>query len=177
MLHALNALLAPAMMERLTLVINHVLGSETAATERLKPHRGRSIRLHLDQWPALLPAPPAFAFRITPAGLLEWAGIDAPPDADLQVRMDASNPALLVAKALAGETPTLAVQGDAALATDVNWLIDNLRWDVEADLEKFFGARIAHEVARLGSALARGLRVTLQRGGELASRLRPAPPR
>jgi ubiquinone biosynthesis protein UbiJ len=174
MLQSLNALLAPAMMERLTLALNHVLRSEAVAVERLRPHAGRCIRLHLDGWPALLPPPPAFAFRITPAGLLEWLGPDAPPVAELQLRVDASNPALLAATVLAGDAPAVEIDGDAALATDVNWLIGNLRWDVEADLERFVGARAAHEIARLGSALARGLRAAVRQAGDWAGRLRPS---
>ncbi|MFY9509385.1 MAG: hypothetical protein WAQ05_00240, partial [Rubrivivax sp.] len=91
MLQTLNSLLAPAAMERLTLVLNHVLASETVATERLKPHAGRSIELALAGWPALLPAPPALAFRITPAGLLEWCGPERTAGADLGLRLDDSN--------------------------------------------------------------------------------------
>jgi ubiquinone biosynthesis protein UbiJ len=175
MLEALNALLAPAVMERLTLAFNHVLAGEPVAAQRLKPHRGRSIRLHFDGWPALLPAPPTFAFGITPAGLLEWRGVDAPAQADLQLRLDASNPAMLVADMVAGVPPRIDLQGDAALATDINWLIANLRWDAEADLERFFGARAAHQIARLGSSFARGLRAALRGAGELAAKLRPQP--
>jgi ubiquinone biosynthesis protein UbiJ len=178
MLHALSALLAPAFLERLVLATNHVLQSEPVAMERLKPHAGRWIQVHLRDWPALLPLPPQMAFRVTPAGLIEWGGETGPTAAaDLQVFVDASNPALLVARSLAGETPAVDVQGDAALATDVNWLIANLRWDVEADLERVIGPRAAHELARLGSALARGLRGAMQRGSELASKLRPEPGR
>jgi ubiquinone biosynthesis protein UbiJ len=158
MLHALQQLVAPAVMERLTLALNHVIGSEQAAVERLKPHAGRSLRVQLDHWPGLLPDPPPLAFTVTPAGLLEWRGNDAPADADLQVRIDAANPALLFARALAGEAPALQIQGDAALATDVNWLVDHLRWDIAADLEPLIGPAAAHEVVRMGSALARGLR-------------------
>jgi ubiquinone biosynthesis protein UbiJ len=158
MLHTLHQLVAPAAMERLTLAINHVLAGEVAATERLKAHAGRSVRVQLEQWPNLLPALPPLAYQVTPAGLLEWRGIDAPADADLRVRVDASNPARLFARALAGETPALQIDGDAALATDIHWLVDNLRWDVAADLEPLIGPAAAHEVVRLGSALARGLR-------------------
>jgi ubiquinone biosynthesis protein UbiJ len=172
MLEALNALLAPAVMERLTLVINHVLSSEGAAAGRLKPHRGRSIRLHLRGWPALLPPPPAFIFRVTAAGLLDWAP-DAPSPADLELAVDASNPALLLADMLAGATPKVEIQGDAAFAGDVNWLIANLRWDAEADLERWFGAPAAHQIARVGAALGRGLRAALQGANELAARWRP----
>ena len=175
MLEALNALLAPALMERLTLIVNHVLAAEPVATQRLKPHHGRSIRLHLDGWPTLLPAPPAFAFRVTPAGLLEWRGTDAPLAADLELRLDASNPAMLVADMAAGVAPAVELQGDAALATDINWLITNLRWDAEADLERVFGARVAHQMARVGSSFAQGLRSAMRGAGQLAARWRPRP--
>ena len=77
-------------------------------------------------------------FAVTPAGLLEWCGANRRAgDADLHAarRCVATRPRLL-ARALAGERPPVDVQGDAALAADVNWLIDNLRWDVEADLER-----------------------------------------
>jgi ubiquinone biosynthesis accessory factor UbiJ len=172
MLHAFDALLAPALMERLTLLINHVLASEGAAVERLRPHAGHCIQLHLENWPALLPVPPAFAFRVTPAGLLEWCGGDT-PQADLHVHVDASNPALLLARALTGEAPPVAVEGDAALATQVNWLIENLRWDMAADLERAFGPRAAHQLVRFGSALARGVTQAVRSGADLAARLRP----
>lgn len=174
MLQALGALVAPAVLERVVLAANHVLSSEPVAMQRLAPHAGRSIRLHLRDWPALLPPPLPLVFRVTPAGLLEWLGAEAVPAMpDLQVFVDASNPALLAARALAGETPAVEVQGDAGLAADVNWLLANLRWDVEADLERVLGPRVAHEVARLGGALARGVREAMRRGAELAAKLRP----
>ena len=104
MLHSLNSMLAPALMERLVLVVNHVLGAETAATQRLQAHDGRTIELQMQGWPSLLPAPPTLAFRITPAGMLEWCGgTSAAVDADLLVRVDASNPLLLMARAMAGD--------------------------------------------------------------------------
>ena len=82
---------------------------------------------------------------------------------DLAVQIDASNPALLFARSLRGEPPPLTISGDAALATDIQWLVDNLRWDVEADLERFFGPVVARQLGRLGSALAAGLRGLAQR--------------
>jgi ubiquinone biosynthesis accessory factor UbiJ len=173
MLHTLNSLLAPAVMERLTLVINHVLAAEAVATERLKPHAGRTVEVAASGWPSLLPAPPALAFRVTPAGLLEWCGLEAIGVADLGVRVDASNPALLLARALGGDMPPLAVEGDALLAGDVNWLLQNLRWDVAADLERIVGPTLAQPLYRLGSALAQALRAAVLGAGELGSRLRP----
>lgn len=170
MLHSLNALLAPAIMERLVLVINHVLGAEPAATERLLPHAGRVLALELQDWPRLLPPPPALAFRITPAGLLEWRGLEPPDDAQLQVRIDASNPLLLTARALGGEPPPVHIDGDAQLAAEVNWLLHNLRWDVAGDLERLLGPAAALPLQQLGSALARALRSTLQRASAFGPR-------
>lgn len=173
MFQTLNSLLAPAVMERLTLVINHVLGAESVATERLKPHAGRTVELAASGWPSLLPPPPALAFRVTPAGLLEWCGLERGPAADLTVRVDASNPALLVGKALGGDLPPVAVEGDALLAGDVNWLLQNLRWDVAADLERFFGPVVAQQLHKLGSAVAAALRAAMQGAGQVRDRLRP----
>lgn len=173
MLHALSSQLAPAVMERLTLAANHVIGSEASATARLKPHAGRSLRVHLEHWPGLLPALPPLAFQITPAGLLEWRGLEAPDSADLHVRVDAANPARLVAQAVAGETPLLRIEGDAALATDVHWLADHLRWDVAADLEPLIGPAATQQVVRVGSALARGFRRAVATFSPVTT---PAPP-
>ena len=107
--------------------------------------------------------------RVTPAGLFEWCGVDDSAPADLAVQLHAANPAALFVRSLAGEAPALQVAGDAALATDIQWLIDNLRWDVESDLERVLGPVVAHQLARLGSSLAAGLRALSAR----ASWLRP----
>lgn len=176
MLNAFQSLFAPAAMNRLTLVINHVLAAEPAAVERLRVHVGRRIVLSPQAWPALLPALPPLAFVVTPAGLVEWVGDPGPAStapvapADLTVRFDASNPALLLAGAVSGETPTVDIDGDAQLATDVNWLMQNLRWDVEADLERLLGPAAAHQIYRLGSALARAVRSAMQGASALRRR-------
>lgn len=177
MLHSLNAMLAPALMERLVLVVNHVLGAEPAAMHRLQPHARRVIELRMQGWPSLLPPPPTLAFRVTPAGMLEWCGGEqGGADADLRVSVDAGNPLLLMARAMAGDKPAVAIDGDAQLAADVNWLLQNLRWDVAADMERLFGPTLAYPMHRLGSALARGLRAALQGASGLAPRQAPTSP-
>ena len=173
MLHALQELLAPAAMERLTLVINHVLDGESAATDRLRPHAGRSIVVLPEQWPSLLPPPPALGFRVTPAGLVEWGGLQGIDAPDLTVRLDASNPARLALQTLSGETPQVHVEGDAQFAADVNWLLTNLRWDVASDLERFFGPGPARTIERAGAWLGRGLKAALAGATAVAERLRP----
>ena len=172
MLNSLHALLAPALAERATLLLNHVLASEAVATEKLRVHAGRTVALSLADWPKLLPQPPVLAWLITAAGLLEWC---AEPGAapDLAVQIDASNPALLAARALAGEPAAVQIEGDAQLASDVNWLIQNLRWDMAADLERFFGPLVAQQLAQLGRSAASGLRAALAGAARLAERLRP----
>ncbi len=175
MLHSLQALASAAVVGRLTLLANHVIAGEPVAAARLREHAGRCMELRLDGWPALLPAVPPLAFRVTPAGLLEWCG-DAPAEApDLRVAVDASNPALAALQALAGEKPRIEVSGDAQFATDVNWLFDNLRWDIEDDLARLIGNAPAHELARFGGSVASALREAVRGIGTLASRLRGGP--
>jgi ubiquinone biosynthesis protein UbiJ len=163
MLQNLQGLLVPAVVERLVLVVNHVLAAEPAAMQRLAPHQGRVIALAMMHWPTWLPTVPELRFRVTPPGLLEWVGPDVPAVPALTVQLEAANPALLFARSLAGEPPPLTIAGDAALATDIRWLVDNLRWDVEADLERLFGPVVARQLGRLGSSLAAGLRGLAQR--------------
>lgn len=158
MFHRLNAHLARAAIERATLLANHVIGAEPAATERLRAHAGRSVRLQLDGWPGLLPALPPMTFRVTPAGLVEWCSDALPEPADLRVTVDASNPARSMLQAASGTRPQVDVAGDAAFATDLNWLIDNLRWDMQHDLARIVGVGPAHQIARVAGAIAAGLR-------------------
>jgi len=173
MLQRLHALVAPALASRLTLLLNHVLSAERVATERLVPHAGRTVALTLVGWPSLLPPPPVLAWRITPAGLLEEAGESGPAAPDLAVQLEASNPALLVVRAMAGEAAQVQIEGDAQLAGDVNWLMQNLRWDVAADLERLFGPAVAQQLSQLGRALASGMRVASKGVAGLAGRLWP----
>lgn len=159
MLQTAHSVLVPAALQRLTLLVNHLLAAEPAATQRLLAHNGKCVRVELTDWPSLLPLPPVVAFWITPFGLLEQ-GDDAASTAgaDLQLRIAAANPALLMLRLAAGDRPAVEVQGDAQFAADVNWLAENLRWDLEGDLARIVGPMPARQLAALGSALAGGLR-------------------
>src|SRR5207245_8402470 len=112
-------------------------------------------------WPSLLPQPPALSFAITRAGLLDWTGAGAPGESDLTLTVDASNPALMLAQGLGGQRPAVDVSGDSALAGDVSWLMDNLRWDVEDDLARFIGEAPAHELARFCRPVSQAVRSAL----------------
>jgi ubiquinone biosynthesis protein UbiJ len=171
MLQTIQQTLAVAAVQRVCLLLNHVLVSEAVATARLKPHAGRYVRLHLAGWPSMLPTPPDLVFGITPAGLLEWGG-DAPPaQVDLNLTVEAGNPLLAALHSLGGERPKVSVEGDAELAADVSWLVDNLRWDMQDDLARVVGEVPAREIARVGGVLAGGLRAAVQGLTGLASRV------
>ena len=175
MFHALNSLAGTAAAERLTLLINHVMAAEPAATQRLQAHRGRSIAVQFEGWPSLLPALPNAVFRITPAGLFEWSGaapIEGLAEPDLRVAIDASNPALAAVQAFAGTRPKVDIAGDAALATDLNWLFDNLRWDVQDDLARLVGDAPAREIGRVAGGIAAGLRGAVRAASGLVVRAR-----
>jgi ubiquinone biosynthesis protein UbiJ len=94
---------------------------------------------------------------------------------DLAVQLEASNPALLLVRAMAGEPAQVQVDGNAQLAGDVNWLMQNLRWDVAADLERLFGPVVAQQLAQLGRAVAAGMRLASKGVVSLAGRLWPGP--
>mgnify|MGYP001199461318 FL=1 len=166
MLSALNAGIAAAVTARATLLINHVLSSEPVACGRLRAHAGRRLRIRLLDWPGLLPALPALCFAITAAGLLEWQPeVDgAGPDSqvDLDITVEAGNPAALLLGGLVGQRPAVSISGDSSLAADVSWVIDNLRWDLRDDVARLIGEIPARELARQASAMAAGLRGLVQ---------------
>ena len=170
MFEDVQTLAEKAVMERATLLLNHVLASEPVAIDRLRAHAGRAIQVEFTGWPALLPPLPAVAYRVTPAGLLEWLGAEVLPDPDLRITVDASNPALALARFFGGGRPEVVVAGDAAFAADIDWLIANLRWDLEDDLAKFVGPAPARLLGRLAGTVAAGLRTAVRTVGDLAGR-------
>ena len=158
MLHALVSTAQNAVVERAVLFVNHVLAAEPAASQRLQMHAGRCMTLQVDGSPAQLPAQPRLDFRVTPAGLIEWCGGDAPTSVDLVVRLDASDPARLMAAWARGGRPRIDIQGDSQFAADCDWLLANLRWDAEDDLARFVGPAPARAAAQAAGVLHSGLR-------------------
>ncbi|MCV2361460.1 hypothetical protein LNV08_21065 [Paucibacter sp. TC2R-5] len=162
-------LATPAAQDRMILLLNHVLSRESHATARLLPFSGRSVVLHLQNWPALLPAAPDLVLLVTPAGLFERQAV---PDtvAALRIELDAANPALLALGALLGDRPSVSVQGDASFAGEISWLMENLRWDIEDDLAGIVGPAAAHQLSVWGRSAASGV-AALARG---AAAFKPA---
>ncbi|MCE4554968.1 hypothetical protein [Pelomonas cellulosilytica] len=159
----LSPLLVPALQDRLVLLINHVVSREPIAVQRLRPWAGRELVVHLQGWPTLLPAAPDLILIVTPAGLFERFDALSTGAAGLRVELDASNPARLALGVLSGEAPRVHVQGDAAFAGEMHWLMDNLRWDVEDDLAGIVGPLAARQLGQFARAVRRTLAGMAQR--------------
>ena len=140
----------PAVRNRMVLFANHVLTACPPAVERLRAHAGKVVRVDVSGWPGLIPVPPPLTLRVTPAGLFE--AVEAAEEAsvvpELNVRLDASDPAKVAGNVFKGGLPPMAIDGDGALAADVSWIAQNVRWDPAADAERFFGPTLAEAVSR-----------------------------
>ena len=132
---------------RAVLFVNHLLMQEPQAQERLLKQVGRVVRLAWRQF--------NLQVQITPAGLLE---LSESPEADLTLTVTDESPLDLVKSATTGQRPAVRIEGDVQLAADINWLVDNLRWDVEEDLARVIGDGPAHTVASVARQVASALR-------------------
>ena len=132
---------------RVVLLLNHVLMQEPEARARLVKVQGQVVRL---QWRDL-----NLQLAPSPAGLFERRP-SATPNLVLTI---AENSPLAIAQAAArGDRPALRIEGDVQLASEVNWLIDHVRWDIEEDLSRLIGDAGAHTLAGVARTLAAGLR-------------------
>ncbi|MEY8875137.1 MAG: hypothetical protein AB9M60_01395 [Leptothrix sp. (in: b-proteobacteria)] len=156
-------------LTRVTLALNHVLAAEPEAQRRLLTQVGGRVSVEWQRWPAFVPQPPRAAWRITPAGLLELDDASEPgAGAELVVSLDQPS---LFQWALGGAVgrPPMAVNGDVALAAEVSWLAEHLRWDIEDDLARVIGDVPARQLCQFGRAAIQGVQGLLQR-------VRPAAP-
>ncbi|WP_313312098.1 hypothetical protein [Pulveribacter sp.] len=142
------AWLVHEVQHRAVLFLNHVLMQEREAMDRLARQAGRTAHV---QWRNFF-----MTLQLTPAGLLDLAPEGAQPDLRLQV-FEAS-PLSLARSALAGERPSIRIEGDVQLAADINWVVDNVRWDVEDDLARVIGDAPARAVASVAERVAAALR-------------------
>jgi ubiquinone biosynthesis accessory factor UbiJ len=158
MLQSVRELVLPAAQAQLVLLVNHVVSREPAALQRLKVHAGRSLTVALVDQPRWLPALPPVRVLITAAGLFD-SDRDAPPaEPDLTLSLSMPAPPQLLAALTGGPMPEVHIEGAAAVAADLHWLADNLRWDIEADLAQVVGATPARLAMSLGRAARQALR-------------------
>ena len=134
--------------QRLVLLLNHVLMQEPEAMARLARVQGQVIRAHWRQYSLGLVA--------TPAGLLDRASPNA--KADLNLRLTDESGKHLLKDLLAGNKPALSIDGDVELAAVINWLGENVRWDVEEDIARIVGIAPAHAFVSLLTQVGNVLR-------------------
>src|SRR5574343_1108895 len=126
-------------LNRLVLFLNHVLISEPEAMARLARQKGQRIELVWENMRLQL--------QPSPAGLFERVPQDG---FDLRLTVTESSPLALASALARGDKPMVRIEGDVQLAAEVNWLIDNGRWDAEEDLARLVGDAPAHTLAQLG---------------------------
>ena len=139
--------LVSEMHQRLVLFINHVLMQEKEAMDRLLRQKGRIARVQWRQY--------SVALLVTPAGLVDVAPEDAAPD--LMLEVTETSPLSLAQTALRGDKPSIRIEGDVQFAAEINWLVDNVKWDVEEDLARVIGDTPAHTVAQVAGRGAQAL--------------------
>jgi ubiquinone biosynthesis protein UbiJ len=142
--------------------LNHVLRQQAWARDRLRAHAGRTVRISV----ATPLGPVSADARIADEGMLEVAEVASPtvtlsltPSIDALFGMLRDGPR--------GLTGHLKVDGDVMVAAAVGEIAQHLRWDVEEDLSKVFGDRVAHrmgETAREGVRQADDLRGRVETG-------------
>jgi len=133
-------------INRLVLLLNHVIAQEPEAQNRLKRQKGRCIQL---QWQEIV-----LQLAPTPAGLLERV---TGHKFDLKLTLTDNSPLSMASAILKGEKPGVHIEGDVQLAAEVNWLIDHVRWDFEEDLSKLLGDAAANTLVRGGRQIWQAL--------------------
>jgi ubiquinone biosynthesis accessory factor UbiJ len=158
MLQSVRELVLPAAQARLLLLVNHVVSREPAAVQRLKAHAGRRLAVALVDQPGWWPVLPPMRATVTPAGLFDGDAESARGEPDLTLRLSMPTPPQLLAALSGGPLPPVHIEGVAAVAADMHWLADNLRWDIEADLAQVVGATPARLAMSVGRAARQALR-------------------
>jgi ubiquinone biosynthesis protein UbiJ len=142
--------------------LNHVLRQQAWARDRLRAHAGRTVRVVVAS-----PLGPVSAdARIADDGTLEAASAPSPA---VTLTLTPSIDALfgVLRDGPQGLTGALKVEGDVMVAAAVGEVAQHLRWDIEEDLSKVFGDRVAHrvgETARGGARQAHDLRGRVETG-------------
>ncbi len=135
----------------LVAAINHLLRTASWARTRLAPHAGKTA--HFDV------APFAVTFVISDRGDIENSALTGPADASFKL-----TPGTVLRVLAADENAWREVQsdGDTALARDILYIAQNLRWDIEEDLSRVFGDIAAHRMVQAGDDFRRWQRATAE---------------
>ena len=130
------------------LAVNHVLMQEGKATARLAKQAGRIVEA---RWRLF-----TMRLAITPAGLFDIASSSSVPD--LTLTLTEESPWELAQAALRGDKPPVRIAGDVQFAAEINWVVENVRWDLEEDLSRIIGDAPAHAIAEAARRAVQALR-------------------
>ncbi|MDI9334202.1 MAG: hypothetical protein QM533_07470 [Cytophagales bacterium] len=137
---------------RIVLLLNHVLMQEPEAMQRLVRQQGRVVSIAWQQFNIHLTA--------TPVGLLAVAPLAAqdPSSVDLQLEVVDTDLGALGQKIMRGDSPKIRIEGDIQLAAEVQWLTQNVKWDIEGDLARIVGNVPAHHMVKTAKDIVTSLR-------------------
>ena len=124
--------------------LNHLLGAEAWARDKLKPYAGQCVEFRA-------PPLPALRLDILESGLLANAAQDAAPNLVVTIGAGALPAMARGEDALMRE---IGIEGSADLAGAVQYLFRHLRWDIEEDLSRVFGDVLAHRMVEQGRRFA-----------------------
>ena len=116
--------------------LNHVLGQSAWARQRLAPFAGRHARLSMPPWRLRL--------AVTGDGLFEAAVDETAPDVEITLPAEAPFFAFQDRERV---MQAVRVEGGAEFATELAYVLKNLRWDFEEDLSRAVGDIAAHRLA------------------------------
>jgi ubiquinone biosynthesis accessory factor UbiJ len=127
---------------RIVLLLNHVLQQEPEAMQRIARQKGRIVKFAWQQYTLLLTP--------TAVGLLAVASQPSPEDKkiDLLLEIIDTDVAELGKKLMQGDKPNVRIEGDVQLAAEVQWLAQNVQWDLEGDLARIVGNVPAHHISK-----------------------------
>ena len=157
------------LQRRFVLLVNHVLMQEREAQARLARQSGKVVQAHWRSFSMRLAATPAGLFEVVPPA-------DAP--ADLTLTLTEESPFQLAQSALRGDKPPVHIAGDVQFAAEINWLVDNVRWDAEEDLARLVGDAPAHAIAGTARRVVDAMRQFVARATSAGAppAERPQPP-
>ena len=128
---------------------NHLLKSASWARERLRPFAGKHARIALAPFTVTLTILDSGEVADAPAAIAADTTFTLTPGVALRVL--AADPAAW---------QKVEVAGDTALAREILYLAQNLRWDAEEDLSCVFGDIAAHRMMNAADGVKRWQRTT-----------------
>jgi ubiquinone biosynthesis protein UbiJ len=162
-------LLSAPLLRPILAALNHVLAQQTWASDRLRVHAGRRVRIDLDGPLGRL----SVQTLITDAGHLAVcpeAGREDSADVTLRLRLSSESLTAWWSRGIDGLTGHLRIEGDVMLAATIAEMARHLRWDVEEDLSRVVGDALAYRTVSEARARWQSVQGMAQRGLQSAVR-------